>query len=78
MSRKARTARGELVDFDLLAIKDQLASKPTPVSVDARRKFIDARDGLKSRKVEQSVAPQEDGPLSMALSAAQESEEASE
>ena len=49
MSKRARSARGELVDFDLLAIKQQLASKPVPVSVDERRKFIDEKDGLKSK-----------------------------
>jgi hypothetical protein len=80
MSKTARSARGDVVDFDLLAIKQQLALKPVPVSVNARRKFIDERDGLKSRRIEaeQQVAIDMDGPLAMAAIAAQESAEASE
>lgn len=80
MSKTARSARGDVVDFDLLAIKQQLALKPVPVSVDQRRKFIDERDGLKTRRVEAEVAApiDMDGPLAMAAIAAQESAEASE
>ena len=69
MSRLTRSARGSLVDFDLLAIKQQIAAAPTPVSVDQRRKFIDEKDGLKSKV---QVAPQveeaeEDSPVHEAL-----------
>lgn len=87
MSKTARSARGDVVDFDLLAIKQQLALKPVPVSVDARRKFIDERDGLKTRRVDAqettvaemaAAAVDMDGPLAMAAQAAQESAEASE
>lgn len=49
MSRKSRSARGSVVDFDLLAIKEQLKAKPVPVGVNDRRRFIDEKDGLKSR-----------------------------
>ncbi len=83
MSKTARSARGDVVDFDLLAIKQQLALKPVPVGVDARRKFIDKLDGIKSRKVEipvESALPSVDmdGPLAMAAQAAQVSANASE
>ena len=89
MSKTARSARGDIVDFDLLAIKQQLALKPVPVSVDARRRFIDERDGLKSRRVvdmQESIVEAQsntttidmDGPLAMAAQAAQQSAEASE
>lgn len=50
MSKRAKSARGEMVDFDLLSIKQHLAATPVPVSVQNRRKFIDERDGLKSRE----------------------------
>lgn len=50
MSRKARSARGDLVDFDLLAIKQQLATTAVPVGVNQRRKFIDEKDGVKTRE----------------------------
>lgn len=49
MSVKTRSARGEIVDFDLLAIKQQLATAPVPVSVADRRRFIDEKDGVKTR-----------------------------
>ncbi len=49
MAKKARSARGEVVDFDLLAIKQQLALAPVPVGVDQRRKFIDEKDGIKTK-----------------------------
>ena len=68
MSRKARSARGEVVDFDLLAIKQQLAATPVPVSVDTRRKFIDEKDGLKSKTAT---------PIPAALSVAMEAAETS-
>ena len=71
MSKKARSARGEIVDFDLLAIKQQLASKPVPVSVNERRKFIDEKDGLKSK----TATPVPDA-LSIAMAAANASAEA--
>lgn len=75
MSKKARSARGELVDFDLLAIKQQLATLPVPVSVDQRRRFIDEKDGVKHRPSAQKAAEVNlvDGPLSMSYKAATES-----
>lgn len=50
MAKRSRSARGEMVDFDLLSIKQHLATTPVPVSVQNRRKFIDERDGLKTRE----------------------------
>ena len=44
MARTARSARGEMVNFDLLMIAQQLASAPTPVEVAARKEFIDDKD----------------------------------
>jgi hypothetical protein len=51
MSKQARSARGDIVDFDLLAIKQQLATAPIPVGATQRRKFIDEKDGFKTRTV---------------------------
>lgn len=71
MTRKARSARGEVVDFDLLAIKQHLASTPVPVGVNERRKFIDQKDGIKSKtKGRQAPLP---SALDVAATAAQES-----
>ena len=50
MPRIVRSARGELVDFDLIAIANQLAAAPPPVSVNERRQFIDEKDGVKQSK----------------------------
>ena len=68
MSRKTRSARGEVVDFDLIAIKQQLAMAPTPVSVNQRRRFIDEKDGVKTKQ-----APPLPSALDVAAAAAEES-----
>jgi len=52
MGQLIRSARGELIDFEMLAIKQQLASAPVPKAVEQRKQAIDAKDGVKS-----SVAP---------------------
>lgn len=48
MGQLTRSARGEFVDFEMLAIKQQLASAPVPKAVEQRKQAIDARDGVKS------------------------------
>ena len=42
-----RTARGVLVDFELLAIKQQLAAFKPPKTVEDRKKAIDIKDGVR-------------------------------
>ena len=81
MTKKARSARGELVDFDLLAIKQQLATTPVPVSVHQRRKFIDEKDGVKTREnfivpPPDPVVSNEPSPLDIAAQAALASQDA--
>lgn len=41
--KKVRSAKGLLVDFDLLKIKEQIASNPAPMDVKARQDHIDKR-----------------------------------
>lgn len=48
MPQYIRSARGELIDFELLAIKAQLASAPVPKVVEQRKKAIDEKDGVRS------------------------------
>lgn len=56
MSVKGRSAKGEIVDFDVLKIKEQMANAPPSVDVRARQDFIDRR--LKRRlKTTKPVAP---------------------
>ena len=48
MAKQIRSARGELIDFELLAIKQQLARVPAPRAVEQRKAAIDAKDGVKT------------------------------
>lgn len=48
MPKLVRSARGEVVDFELLAIKAQLAASPVPKAVEQRKKAIDEKDGVKT------------------------------
>ena len=41
--RAVRSAKGEVVDFDLLRIKAQIASAPKTTNVQAREDFIDSK-----------------------------------
>lgn len=47
---KARSARGVIVDFDLLKIKQQLAQIPPSKVTLERRKFIDQKDAARRVK----------------------------
>jgi len=82
MPRKIVTsARQEVVDFDMLAIKQQLATTPVPVSVNQRRKFIDEKDGIKTKEnfivaPAKKVAADEGSPLAVAAEAADASAQA--
>lgn len=58
MTKRIRSARGVEVDFDLIRIKEQIASGPKPVNVQSREEFIDrrVRKRAKKRAVVQSNA----------------------
>jgi hypothetical protein len=43
MGKKVRSARGDMVDFDLIKIKEQIASRPTTQDVRARQDFIERK-----------------------------------
>lgn len=43
MTKLVRTARGQMVDFDLIKIKQQLADMPVPTEVKARENFVEKR-----------------------------------
>lgn len=43
MTKLVRTARGEMVDFDLIKIKQQLSDAPAPTEVAARENFVEKR-----------------------------------
>lgn len=48
MPKLVRSARGEVIDFELLAIKAQLAAAPVPKAVEQRKIAIDEKDGVKT------------------------------
>lgn len=50
MSRKIRSMRGEIIDLDLLKIKQQMASTPKPVDVKEREQFVDKKIRRRVRK----------------------------
>ena len=43
MGKRVKSARGQIVDFDLLKIKEQIASAPAPVDVQQRQDFVERR-----------------------------------
>lgn len=51
MTKIVRSARGELIDFELLAIKAQLAAAPVPKVVEERKQAIDEKDGVRTDAV---------------------------
>jgi hypothetical protein len=77
MSKEARSARGQRVNFDLLKIKQQLATQPVSVGVNNRRKFIDEKDGVKSRVQENYIDPPTDAAIPDALGIAKAAAEQS-
>ena len=48
MAKRVRSAKGEVIDFDVLMIKAQLAAKPLMVDVQQRREFVDSKENGKS------------------------------
>lgn len=54
--RAVRSAKGEVVDFDLLRIKAQIASAPKTTNVQAREDFIDAKFKRRLKRVKRNVA----------------------
>lgn len=56
MSKAVRSARGAIVDFDLLRIKQQMASAPKTTTVQAREDFIDQKFKRRLKKMKRDVA----------------------
>lgn len=51
MPKKTRSAKGEMVDFDLMKIKEQIANAAPPADVRAREDFVDRRLRRRLRRV---------------------------
>jgi len=55
MGKKVRSVRGEMVDFDLMQIKKQIAAQPAPLEVKARQDFIENRLKRRMKKAQNVV-----------------------
>jgi len=55
MPKKVRSARGEIVDFDLMKVKEQIEAAPEPTSVQARQDFIDQKMRRRLKKVKRKL-----------------------
>ena len=52
MTKRVRSAKGQIVDFDLLKIKEQMAAAPPTTDVKARQNFVDKRLRRRVKKAE--------------------------
>lgn len=66
MAKIVKSARGASVDFDLLKIKQQIASAPKPTDVKARESFIDQKFKRRLKKLTREAKtqiPERDVPV---------------
>lgn len=56
MSKGVKSARGAVVDFDLLKIKQQIASAPKTVQVQEREDFIDNKFKRRLKRMKADVS----------------------
>jgi len=55
MPKKTRSAKGEIIDFDLLKIKAQIASTPKTTDVKKREDFIDRKLRRRVKRIKKQV-----------------------
>lgn len=55
MAKPVKSAKGHVVDFDLLKIKQQIASAPKPTNVKAREDFIDQKFKRRLKKLRNDI-----------------------
>lgn len=55
MSRKTKSMRGEIVDFDLMEIKRNLKKHPAPISVQQRQDFVDKKIKRRVKKLADKI-----------------------
>jgi len=59
MPKRVRSMRGEVLDFDLLKIKEQMAAVPEPQELRAREDFIEKRLRRRVRRAKIAVTKTE-------------------
>lgn len=57
---KIKSMRGELVDFDLIQIKQQIAASPAPIEVSDRKQFINNKLQRRIKKAKDSIQSAKD------------------
>jgi hypothetical protein len=57
-----KSAKGEIVDFDLLKIKQQIADAPLSTKVAARQNFVDNKFKRRIKRTIQEVKSVEEAP----------------
>lgn len=58
MGKVVKSARGVVVDFDLVKIQQMLASAPKPTRVQAREDFIDQKQRRRLKKLRSDAVKQ--------------------
>lgn len=62
MPKKVRSAKGQVLDFDLLRIKEQLGDAAAPANVQARQDFIDQKMRRRVKRVKDKIAEAKRNP----------------
>lgn len=62
MPKRVRTAKGQIIDFDLLKIKEQMENAPKPANVQARQDFIDQKMRRRVNRVKEQIAEAKRNP----------------
>ena len=62
MPKKVRTAKGQVIDFDLMKIKEQMEAAPAPTNVQARQDFIDQKMRRRVKRVKEQIAEAKKNP----------------
>jgi hypothetical protein len=69
MGKKVRSMRGELIDWDLATVKNQMKDKPAPVNVKNRQDFIDAKLRRRVKKVKDQLGQLESSKVDRKIAA---------
>lgn len=55
MPKIVKSIKGEMVDFDILKIKQEMESTPTPIEVSERKQFIDNKLQRRIRRAKTDI-----------------------
>lgn len=69
MERKIKSMRGDIVDFDLLDIKQQMGKKPVSIEVENREKFISSKRRRGGKKTINKLLKMDTPPISTEVEA---------